>query len=122
MPSSTPRQPISDSATPSPEGAIDRQRLSSSGTMGDNDHSFADGLQAAPQDGRGHYDRSGGKGVRLAWIPYVQRHMDAISRGDLSVCSRPCAKNCPQGGKCLENVGLLRVLKVCAAESFGFLW
>ena len=87
--------------------------------MGDDDHSFADELQPAPRDGRGHYDRSGGKGVRLAWIPYVQRHMDAISKGDLSVCSRLCAKNCPQGGKCLENVGLLRVLKVCAAESFG---
>ena len=30
-----------------------------------------------------------------------------------------CSKGCPQGGKCFENLGTIRVLKICATESFG---
>ena len=92
-------------------------------TGSDEDDPFAVELHAprnsAPRDGRGHYDRSGGKGVRIAWLPHVQNHMEAVTQGDLSALVRPCAKDCPQGGKCMENVGLIRVLKICAAESFG---
>ena len=72
---------------------------------------------------RGRYDRSSGKGAKQAWIPYVQQHMQAISTGNLSMflanVKYACAKDCPQGGHCLEDVGTIRVLSVCASESFG---
>ena len=72
---------------------------------------------------RGRYDRSTGKGAKMPWTPYVQQHMQAISTGNLSMfltnIHYACSKNCPQGGKCLEAVGSIRTLKVCAGESFG---
>jgi hypothetical protein len=78
---------------------------------------------AAPRDGRGGYDRSGGKGNRSAWVPHVQRHMESVLTGNLSsLLADPrsaCSEDCPQGGKCVEAVGTVRLLKVCAAESFG---
>ena len=78
---------------------------------------------AAPRDARGSYDRTGGKGTRSKWLPHVQSHMKVVKTGNLSAYladpKRACSKNCPQGGKCLEAVGTIRVLKGCAAESFG---
>ena len=72
------------------------------------------------RDGRGKYDRSSGKGGKAAWIPYVQRHMSAITSGNLSsFLAAGCAKGCPQHGKCMENMCTVRVLKVAATESFG---
>ena len=72
-------------------------------------------------DGRGKYDRSDGKGTRLAWKPYVQRHMEMVTTGDLSAIVKrvQCSKDCPQHGKCVEMIGTIRALKTCAAESFG---
>ena len=79
--------------------------------------------QTRQHDGRGKYDRSSGKGVRTAWKPHVQKHMAAVKTGNVSAwladAKRGCGKDCPQGGSCLEAVGTIRVLKVCAAESFG---
>ena len=72
------------------------------------------------RDGRGTYDRSSGKGKKTAWIPYVQRHMAAITSGNLSsFLAAGCAKGCPQHGKCMENMCSVRALKVAATESFG---
>ena len=60
--------------------------------------------QRPGSDGRGHYDRSGGKGARLGWIPYVQRHMAAVNSGNLSLfLSNACSADCPHGGKCMES-------------------
>ena len=76
---------------------------------------------AAARDGRGKYDRSGDKGRKIAWLPHVQAHMKSIEKGDLSaiVASAACAIDCAHGGKCVERVASIRVLKQCAAESFG---
>ena len=91
----------------------------------DCDDPFAVQMERAAaqhHDGRGRYDRSDGVGSRSAWIPHVQRHMEAINTGNLaSIIANPklaCSKDCPQHGRCMEDVGI-RVLKVCAAESFG---
>ena len=83
-------------------------------------------LESTPRerrDGRGKYDRSSGKGTRQAWKPYVQKHMQIACSGNVSSWladeKRMCGKDCPQGGSCIEAVGNVRTLKVCAAESFG---
>lgn len=78
-------------------------------------------MQAGSSRGsRGTYDRSSGKGSKIAWVPYVQRHMTAITSGNLSsFLATGCAKGCPQHEKCMENVCTIRVLKVAASESFG---
>ena len=94
-------------------------------TGADDDDPFAVQMEPAAvqhHDGRGKYDRSDGVGRRSAWIPHVQRHMEATNTGNLaSIIANPklaCSKDCPQQGRCMEDVGV-RVLKVYAAESFG---
>ena len=78
---------------------------------------------AAPRDARGSYNRTGGKGTRSKWLPHVKSHMEVVKTGNVSAYladpKRACSKDCPQGGKCLEAVGTILVLKGCAAESFG---
>jgi hypothetical protein len=72
-------------------------------------------------DRRGTYDRSGGKGIRLPWKTHVQQHVEPIITGNLSVLvdKATCTSNCPTSGKCMEAIGTIQKLKVCAAESFG---
>ena len=95
-----------------------------------SDESSCDGCCPTPsmptarrRDGRGKYDRSDGKGSRMAWKPFVQKHMEAVTTGNISAwladAKCACNKDCPQFGKCIEVVGTIRTLKVCAAESFG---
>jgi hypothetical protein len=74
---------------------------------------------SAPRDGRGKYDRSGGKGSRTAWKPYMETHMQRVNTDMSSFVATACTKNCPNNGTCMENHVSLRVLKQCAAESFG---
>jgi hypothetical protein len=95
-----------------------------------SDESSCDGCCPTPsmptarrRDGRGKYDRSDGKGSRMAWKPFVQKHMEAVTTGNISAwladAKCACNKDCPQFGKCIEAVGTIRTLKICAAESFG---
>ena len=83
-----------------------------------NQSAAADSTRRAG-DGRGRYDRSS-SGKREAWKPHVQRHVEAVNSGNLSsFLGTQCASDCPQGGKCVELLGTMTVLKHCAAESFG---
>ena len=92
-----------------------------------SDESSCDGCCPTPsmptarrRDGRGKYDRSDGKGSRMAWKPFVQKHMEAVTTGNISAwladAKCACNKDCPQFGKCIEAVGTIRTLKICAAE------
>lgn len=73
---------------------------------------------SAGGDGRGRYDRSGGKGIREPWLPYVKKHVNAANEGNLSMFMSTCCKDCPNDRKCFDTV-CLRTIKNCLAVSFG---
>ena len=50
----------------------------------------------------------------------MRRHVEAISAGNLShLFDTECARDCPQGRRCIAKVGTVTELQNCAAESFG---
>ena len=70
------------------------------------------------RDGRGTYERTESS-RRGAWRPHVQAHMVQVLNGTLLGKPNVCGRRCPNGGRCLEEFGSIRLLKECAVISFG---